>query len=116
MKRLMYTILPLLLAISLLGCQRTNISQVVENVSENQRIPFCKVGDILNPGQSCLDKGTDATFTVLDNGNAKYTSKSGLLFEATDVLDATGSTLNDQSYNFIARKRRDGSWIIERED
>ncbi len=79
-------------------------------------INFCKVGDILKPGQSCLDSGTDAKFTVLENGNAQYTSESGLFFESTDVLDARGSMLNDQPYDFLARKRDDGTWIIEQED
>lgn len=77
-------------------------------------IPLCQTGDVLSTGQMCLDEGTDATFMVLESGNGSYTSESGLLFESTDVLDATGSTLNDQSYNFIARRQGEGVWKIER--
>lgn len=77
-------------------------------------IPLCQTGSVFSIGQMCLDEGTDATFMVLESGNGSYTSESGLLFESTDVLDATSSTLNDQSYNFIARRQGKGVWKIER--
>ncbi len=106
------------------GCDETKTSKDMimdamndqDSTTENTdiQIPACKVGDVLSIGQVCMDEGTDAIFSVLDNGIASYTSSSGLLNEATDVLDATGQTLNDQSYNFIARKQDDGHWKIER--
>lgn len=114
-----------IVAISTFGCNDSKMvldmaSNIVNEQSEPQSqddfsmqdIPVCKTGDVLMVGQKCVDEGTDATFTILDNGLASYTSKSGLLYQSTDVLDATGTSLNDQTYNFIARKLSDGTWKI----
>lgn len=114
----------LILMVLFIGCQEMTKEPLMDIISENkmtgiqehQKYPVCQVGDILMPGQSCVDDGTDAMFTVLPDGNGKYTSKSGLLFESTDILDTRTSTLNDQSYDFLARKLEDGTWIIEQED
>lgn len=105
------------------GCNRpdTPLDMAVdvhneEVLSDNidHDVPFCKVDDILSVGQKCMDKGTDAVFEVLENGLGSYTSESGLLNEATDVLDATGQTLNDMTYNFIARRQEgSGNWKVE---
>lgn len=108
-----------IIAIYTVGCNGNRITlDVVSDITKDdftrQDIPVCKTGDILMVGQKCMDEGTDATFEILDNGNGSYTSKSGLLYEATDVLDATGSTLNNQTYNFIARKQENGNWKIEK--
>lgn len=103
-----------ILAFATFGCQNSNL--MLDNIVENepdQATPLCNVGDILTPGERCQDPNTDATFTVTTHGNGKYTSKTGLLFEATDVLDTTGSTLNGMPYNFKARKQNDGTWKIE---
>lgn len=109
-----------IIAFTTFGCENSNlildniveIDNIVENET-NDTTTLCKVGDILTIGQQCQDPNTDATFTVTTHGNGKYTSKTGLLFEATDVLDTTGSTLNGRAYNFIARKQNDGKWKIE---
>ena len=77
-------------------------------------IPYCKVGDILSVGNSCKDEGTDATFTVLENGNGSYTSVSGLLSEGTDDVYVDGETLNDSIYYFNARRIDGNSWRIEK--
>lgn len=108
-----------IIAIYTIGCNVNRMTlDVASDITKDdftmQDIPVCKTGDILMVGQKCMDEGTDAIFEILDNGNVSYTSKSGLFYEATDVLDATGSTLNDQTYNFIARKQAEGTWQIER--
>ena len=86
----------------------------VDIVSDTMNtIPICNTGDILSVGQMCMDEGTDATFKVLDDGLGSYTSKSGLLYEATDILDTTGTTLNDRTYDFKAVRIGD-IWKIEK--
>lgn len=76
-------------------------------------IPICNTGDILSVGQMCMDEGTDAIFKVLDDGLGSYTSESGLLYESTDILDTTGTTLNDRTYDFKAVRIGD-IWKIEK--
>ena len=97
------------------GCDNSKL--ILENViTDNQpseTAPICKVGDTLIQGQSCTDPNTDALFSVTSVGNGKYTSESGLLYEATDVLDTVGTTLNGNAYNFKATKQKNGSWKIE---
>ena len=49
---------------------------VTINVTDADELPtdtgVCKVGDILAPGESCTYPDTDATFSVLDNGHARW--------------------------------------------
>ena len=76
----------------------------------------CQVGDILAPGESCTYPDTDATFSVLDNGNAQLDSP-GLPSWINNVsiggsLSIT-TTINDQSYHFVATELSSGSWEIE---
>ena len=100
-------------AFTTFGCENTKILDNVVNKQPTQTAPICEVGDTLKKGQTCQDPGTDAVFSVTENGNGKYTSKGGLLFETTDVLDTIGTTFNDKPYNFKATKQNDGSWKIE---
>lgn len=101
-----------IIAFYMQGCNYSNLN--VENViTPPQKTPICKVGDILIEGQSCTDPNTDALFSVTQKGNGKYTSDTGLLYEATDVLDTIGTTLNGNAYNFKATKQNNGSWKIE---
>ena len=118
----MYKVFTLLaivvISVATLGCNQRMTQDVMMDVMSNMDnsmddIPICKVGDTLMPGQKCADQGTDAVFSVLENGLGSYTSETGLLYEATDVLDATGTILNEQTYNFKARKQMDGRWEIE---
>ena len=95
------------------GNEQTDNTGNEQTDNTGNDIVFCNPGDILTIGQSCLDKGTDATFKVLDNKSGSYTSESGLLFESTDVLETLGSTLNGRSYNFKAVRVGDGMWQIE---
>jgi len=103
-----------ILAFSTIGCDTPHL--ILDDVIDkqpSQTAQSCKVGDTLTQGQSCTDPNTDGLFSVTPTGNGKYTSETGLFFEATDVLDTTGSTLNGQAYNFKARKQDDGTWKIE---
>ena len=67
----------------------------------------CQVGAILVPGQSCTYPGTDAKFSVLNNGDGQFLN---LTFATLNFRD---TNINGQSYTFVANKRNDGSWIIE---
>ena len=76
----------------------------------------CQVGDILTPGESCTYPGTDATFSVLDNGKAQL-DIPGLPSWFNNVsiggsLSIT-TTINDESYHLVATELSSGSWEIE---
>ena len=86
----------------------TSASQTSESV--------CQVGDILAPGESCTYPDTDATFSVLDNGNAQL-DIPGLPSWFNNVsiggsLSIT-TTINDENYHIVAIERSSGSWEIE---
>ena len=68
---------------------------------------FCSVGDILSPGDSCIDPGTGDTFSVLTNGSGRY-----LFITSGSSIDLQG-TINGVARNFIANNRGDGTWEIE---
>ena len=67
----------------------------------------CQVGAILVPGQSCTYPGTDAKFSILNNGDGQFLN---LTFASLNFRDAN---INGQSYTLVANKRNDGSWTIE---
>ena len=76
----------------------------------------CQVGDILAPGQSCTYPNTDATFSVLDNGKAQL-DIPGLPSSFNNVsiggsLSIT-TTINGESYHFVATERTGSSWEIK---
>ena len=76
----------------------------------------CQVGDILAPGASCTYPGTDATFSVLDNGNAQLDIPG--LPSWFDNVSIGGSlsittTINGESYHLVATELSSGSWKIE---
>ena len=86
----------------------TSASQTSESV--------CQVGDILAPGESCTYPGTDATFSVLDNGNAQL-DIPGLPSWFNNVsiggsLSIT-TTINDESYHLVATERSGSSWEVK---
>ena len=68
----------------------------------------CEAGDILAPGESCTYPGTDAEFTVHNNGNGQF-----LFFTSGTVLNIVDSTINGVSYTLVANKLASGSWEIE---
>ena len=76
----------------------------------------CQVGDILAPGESCTYPGTDATFSVLDNGNAQLDIPG--LPSWFDNVSIGGSlsvttTINGESYHLVATELSSGSWEIK---
>ena len=76
----------------------------------------CQVGDILAPGASCTYPNTDATFSVLNNGNAQL-DIPGLPSSFNNVsiggsLSIT-TTINGESYHFVATERAGSSWEIK---
>ena len=86
-------------------------------ISATQRSgSVCQVGDILAPGESCTYPDTDATFSVLDNGNAQLDIPG--LPSWFDNVSIGGSlsittTINDESYHIVATELSSGSWEIE---
>ncbi len=76
----------------------------------------CQAGDTLAPGESCTYPETDATFSVLDNGNAQL-DIPGLPSWFNNVsiggsLSITTS-INSASYHLVATELSSGSWKIE---
>ena len=76
----------------------------------------CQVGDIFAPGESCTYPNTDATFSVLDNGNAQLDIPE--LPPWINNVSIGGSlsitaTINDEDYHFVATELSSGSWEID---
>jgi len=85
---------------------------VEEPVNEANAVPsdeesnFCRVGDKLQPGDSCLD-GTGDPFKVLENGSGRY-----LFITAGKGINLFGN-VNGKVRNFSAEKLEDGTWEIK---
>ena len=74
------------------------------------------LGIFSQPGASCTYPDTDATFSVLDNGNAQLDIPG--LPSWINNLAIGGSlsittTINDEDYHFVATELSSGSWEIE---
>ncbi len=79
----------------------------------------CQVGNVLAPGESCTYPGTDAVFSVLDNGNASWNIPGlpPLLAEVVNqvVLGesvSVSATIDNKDYHFVANQVSSGSWEI----
>ncbi len=74
----------------------------------------CQVGDTLAPGESCTYPGTDATFSVLDNGNARWSIPNFPLSDKTSIGGSLSftATINGKRYHFVATARAGNSWEI----
>ena len=72
--------------------------------------PFCKTGDILQPGESCFYPGTDIEMSVLDDGTLNMLN----LFLNSRQIHFENTTLNDFPFTLIAHRRNDNSWKIEK--
>ena len=98
---------------TLVANKRNDGSWTIEEVDTvtpppvNLPVVDCQVGAALMPGQSCTYPGTDAKFSVLNNGDGRFLD---LTFAALNFRNAT---INGQSYTLVANKRNDGSWTIE---
>jgi len=74
----------------------------------------CSVGDVLSPGESCTYPGTDATFSVLNNGNARWNIPGFPLFNRVSLGGTIRftATINGKRYHFVATARSGNSWKI----
>ena len=96
---------------------------VTINVTDIDETPtdtgICKVGDILAPGESCTYPDTDATFSVLDNGHARWNIPGLPSWLAWANQVAIGgslsftATINDDDYHFVAEEVSGDSWEIK---
>jgi hypothetical protein len=89
----------------------------VDRIDESPGI--CKVGNVLAPGESCTYPGTDAVFSVLDNGNASWNIPGlpPLLAEVVNqvVLGesvSVSATIDDKDYHFVANQVSGDTWEI----
>ena len=78
---------------------------VAEGISHGD---VCEAGDILAPGENCTYPGTDAEFSVLDNGSGQF-----LFFSSGNSITLRNTTINGVSYTLVANKLASGSWEIE---
>ena len=72
--------------------------------------PFCKIGDILQPGESCFYPGTDIEMSVLDDGTLTMLN----MFLDTRQIHFDNNTVNGTPITLIAHRRNDNSWEIEK--
>lgn len=68
----------------------------------------CLVGQILLPMDRCRYPGTSDYFSVDESGVGHF-----LFLSASSVIDARNAIINNQPYEFTARKGEDGNWTIE---
>ena len=93
-----------------------NVTNIDESPTNTE---VCKVGDILAPGESCTYPGSDATFSVLDNGHARWNIPglpSWLAWaNKVSIGDSISSTatINDENYHFVAEELSGNSWEIK---
>ena len=101
----------------------TDTITVIINVTDVAETPadagVCKVGDVLAPGESCTYPDTDATFSVLANGDARWNIPdlpSWLAWINQTSIGGSMSisaTVNDQAYHFVAAEVSNDSWEIK---
>ena len=89
----------------------------VDRMDESPGI--CRVGNVLAPGESCTYPGTDAVFSVLDNGNASWNipGLTPLLAEVVNqvVLGESinvSASIDDKDYHFVANQVSGDTWEI----
>ncbi len=89
-----------------------NITDVSETDVSDQN--YCAVGDLLEPGDSCIDPGTNSTFTVRENGSASHVG--GGLFQIAQgkntIIQSKG-TINGVKHNFVAERIDGNTWQIK---
>ena len=101
----------------------TDTIAVIIIVTDANELPtdtgVCQVGDILAPGESCTYPGTDATFSVLDNGHSQWNIPglpSWLAWINQTSIGGSMSisaTVNNQEYHFVAEEVSNDSWEIK---
>ena len=86
----------------------TPVEEDTTPVEEDTIPSVCKVGDVLVRGESCTYPGTDAEFSVLNNGSGRF-----LFFTSGNSLNIKDTEINGESYTLVAEKLASGSWKIE---
>ena len=71
-----------------------NPLNAIEPVTTSENGQVCKVGDILQPGESCFYPGTDIEFSVFDD------SAQFLYFNVGDSIHIKNSIIN-QAWSFL---------------
>lgn len=68
----------------------------------------CRVGLIVEPGESCTYPGTSTEFSVDASGTGRF------LFTSSGTrLVLRDTTINGVLYTFVASKQQDGNWRVE---
>ena len=94
----------------------TVITDIIELPTDSN---VCMVGDILAPGESCTYPGTDAVFSVLDDGKSQWNIPnlpSWLQFLNRVSIGKSmriSMTYNGVDYHFEAKAVSNNSWEIE---
>ena len=101
----------------------TDTIDVTINITDVNELPtptaICKVGDVLTPGESCTYPGTDAVFSVLDDGKSQWNIPNLPTWlqwvNQTSVSNSmnVSTTVNGQAYHFVAEELADNSWEIK---
>ena len=68
----------------------------------------CHEGQVLAPQERCTYPGTSDDFWVDESGVGHF-----LFFSASVVINAQNASINNQPYEFSAKRQDDGNWIIE---
>ena len=76
----------------------------------------CRAGDMLAPRESCTYPGTEATFSVLDDGKAQLDIPGAPAWFNNVSIGGSlriSATINDEKYLFVAKELASGSWEIK---
>ena len=101
----------------------TDTIDVTINITDVNELPtptaICKVGNVLAPGESCTYPGTEAVFSVLDDGKSQWNIPNLPTWlqwvNQTSVSNSmnVSTTVNGQAYHFVAEELADNSWEIK---
>ena len=97
----------------------TDTITVTINITDINELPtttaICKVGDVLAPGESCTYPGTDAVFSVLDNGSSQWNIPDFPLLSKVSTGGSINFTadINNENYHFVAKEVSNNAWEIE---
>ena len=68
----------------------------------------CYAGLVLRVGDRCTYPGTSVDFWVDSSGRGRFS-----FFTTGERISARNMTINGVTYNFVASKQSDGTWLIE---
>ena len=90
-------------------CHNTDVNELPTPTA------ICKVGDVLAPGESCTYPGTDAVFSVLDDGSSQWNIPNFPLLNRVSVDGSISFTadINNENYHFVAKEVSNNAWEIK---